>query len=308
MWSCANCSHTIEKRPSRKCGNCGLVLAGKWTHQKYEILEDYCHPLSLIMRNQEIPHYFIDACAGSGFVQSRRKDKLIDGSPLIMAKTRGYVDKTIKDKSKEPSVRCKFIERDKHTFKLLESFLEPHQNFVDCYKDDCNDILDDVLDEVAGAFAFVYIDPFGVGNPTIDHETIERVLERDFTELFLHFSWEAVSRMAGQLENINHTNDRRRETARTTVSSLDSLITEEWREIERKNLSPHRRKKEYVELYESILSRYYSEIEKIRIPIGSKNPIYYLFFTTRNETGRKIMKSVMDRKKRKGAIPLDEFM
>lgn len=271
-------------------------------------MKGYCHPLSLIMRNQGFEHYFIDACAGSGVVQSRRTNELVDGSPLIMAKTRNWVENRIKDKTREPSVQCIFIENDANTFAHLERATTPYSHFIECIPGDANQQLDQVLNKISRAFAFVYIDPFGLGQPVIQYETVERVLERDFTELFIHFSWMGVSRMAGQLNNIDHPNQAMRKKALGNVKTLDLYLTKKWREIERQNLLPARRRKAYLELYESILKQYYERVEHVEIPIKSRNPVYYLFFTTRNKTGYGIMKDIIGKRRRRGAQPLDRFM
>lgn len=308
MWECAYCGCQHAERPGRSCKKCGLIQAGKWTTQKYQILREYCYPLSLIMRNQGFEHCFLDVCAGSGVVQAQDSNKLIDGSPLIMAKTREVVENKIRDKSKEPSVKCVFIEQDAKIFQILEESTKSYQDFVTCINDDCNVALPRVLDEISEAFGFAYIDPFGVGEPVIRHETVKQVLERDFTELFIHFSWEGVSRMAGELKNIDHPDPMIRKAARSNVASLDLYLTDGWQEVEKRNLQPYYRKKEYLGLYEAVLKKHYPNIEYIEIPIGSKNPIYYLFFSTRNPTGHKIMKGILDKMRRRGSRSLEEFM
>jgi len=305
-WKCVNCGLERDERP-RACPKCGLVQAGKWTHQKYGILEEYCHPLCLIMRNQGIEHYCIDACAGSGVVQLFEKPELTDGSPLIMAKTRGWVENTIKDKTKQPSVQCKFIEVDSNTYELLKKHIAPYLEFVECINDDCNKELPLCLDKIPNAFTLVYIDPFGLGDPVIQYETLEQVLDRSFTELFIHFSWEGISRAAGQLENVDHPNETIRKAARSTIETINSYMKgTQWQEIWKTQPS-WRRRKAILELYLSGLKEHYKFIEYVEIPIGSKDPDYYLIFTTRNPTGSKIMKNIIEKKRRKGATPLEKW-
>ena len=306
LWKCANCGFSQSERP-RSCPRCGLVQAGKWTHQKYEILEGYCHPLSLIMRNQGFEHYFIDACAGSGVVQSCEKDCTIDGSPLKMAKTRDWVEKRIKDKTREPSVQCKFIEVDPKTFKLLKASMTSFSHFVECIHGDCNSELSRVLDRIPNAFTFVYIDPFGLGDPVIRYETVERVLERGFTELFIQFSWEGVSRSAGLLKNIDHPDETIRKRARSTIKTMNSFMRgTEWQEIWKRTPSWQRRKA-ILNLYLSGLRAHYKHIECTEIPVMSKQPEYYLIFTTRKPTGRNIMKDIIQAKRRMGSATLEKW-
>ena len=305
-WKCANCGFSQSKRP-RSCPRCGLVQAGKWTHQKYEILEEYLHALSLIMRNRGYGHYFIDACAGSGIVEGYEENCTINGSPLRMAKTRDWVKNRIKDKTRKPSVQCRFIEVDPQIFKLLKASTVPFSDFVECIAGDCNKELPKVLDKVPNAFTFVYIDPFGLGDPVIQYDTVERVLERGFTELFIQFSWEGISRAAGLLKNVDHLDEKTRKQARSTIKTMNSYMKGiEWQDIWKRTPS-WRRRKAILELYVSGLKTYYKHIEYVEIPIRSKRPEYYLIFTTRNPTGRKIMKGIIEKKRRMGATPLEKW-
>lgn len=306
MWNCAYCGHPMDERPGLICPQCGLVMCGLGTIEKYQILSEYCIPLSLILRNNNITHHFIDACAGSGYVQDYLTDSIIDGSPLIMAKTREAVQERIVDKTKSKQVQCHFIECYEKTYNVLCDSLSDFPE-VRCYHGDTNAILPEIMESCSRTFAFVYIDPFGLGDPPIRYQTIEKVLERPRTEMFIHYSWEGVSRMAGQLKNIDHPDKLIRQTAQSTVESLDKFMTNQWQEIEARNLRPNQRRRAYLDLYERILKEYYDGVQYIEIPIGSNNPSYYLFFTTRNDTGHKIMGQILGKAKRKGSQSLDKW-
>lgn len=311
-WICANCNNSNNKR-NALCSKCGLVRMGPGTSEKYKILGDYLFPLSLIMRNNGFEHYFIDACAGSGVVLNTEKRQLVDGSPIIMAKTREIVQTKIRDKTKEPQVKCICIEVNKNTFELLKKSTTPFSEYVQCINGDCNDKLDVVLDEISSKvrdknhFAFVYIDPFGFGQPTIKCSTIERIHEREFTELLIHFSWEGVSRISGNTKNVDHPDTKKAQKARSDVKALNTYLGEGWMEIEEKHFSPSRRRNAYVELYASNLKEYYPKTTYTEIPMGSSNPNYYLFFSSRNKAGYDIMNNIMEKVRRKGAIPLDSY-
>jgi len=290
-----------------------MIRTGPGTRQKYEILEAYLPALSLIMRNQGYEHYLIDACAGSGIVRLGETERIIDGSPLIMAKTREEVQKRIKDKTKQPQANCVFIECHPKTFSLLEKTVAPFSTYCRCVHGDCNEKLDTVLDSITSDtksrnhFAFVYIDPFGLGTPTIRQETLQKALQRPFTELFIHFSWEGVSRVAGMLSNVDSLDDRRREAARSYCSTLDSYLTPAWCEIEAKKLPSDERRTAYVQLYKTTLQSYYPRVNKVEIPTGEKDPYYFLFFATRNPTGEQIMQNIIAKVRRRGAALLQRF-
>jgi three-Cys-motif partner protein len=290
-----------------------MIRTGPGTLQKYEILAAYLPALSLIMRNNGYEHYLIDACAGSGIVRLGETDQIIDGSPLIMAKTREQVQSRIRDKTKEPQAKCIFIEFHPKTFSLLEKTMVPFSAYCHSVHGDCNEKLDVELDRITSDlksrnhFAFVYIDPFGLGAPTIMQDTLRRILERSFTELFVHFSWEGVSRVAGMLSNLDSPDERLRKTARSQCDTLDIYLTPAWREIEARKLPPNERQVAYVSLYKTTLQEYYSRVNQVEIPAGAKDPDYYLFFATRNSTGEEIMKNIIIKVRRRGTESLQKY-
>jgi len=313
MWKCLNCGTIHAERPTF-CNVCGLVQAGIGTQEKYQILESYCHPLSLIMRNQGITHYFIDACAGSGKVQSYGDDVFLDGSPIIMAKTREWVQGKIRDKSKPKEVNCIFIEINPRTYKLLE---ESTCNSPNCerIRGDCNYVLPKILDrldsERFAPFAFIYVDPFGLGDPPIMMETLRRVLERHYTELFIQLSVDGLIRVSGWVPNLKSENSKLKEKAESYCKTLGLFIGndrmeefckewETWREGEKEVKA--------LRYYISGLTSYFPHVECVGIPIGSARPVYYLLYTTRNQTGKKIMQNVIAKAKRKGIEPLEKWM
>lgn len=306
---CPNCHSNWPEGP--RC-SCGLIRTGPGTKQKYEILLDYLPQLSRIMRVNGYEHYLVDACAGSGLVFDSESTRTVDGSPLIMAKTRDRVQEIIKDKTKEPHAKCIFIEVHPKTFNLLRKEIAPFSDFCRCLLGDCNEKLDEGLDQITSEvkqrnhFAFVYIDPFGLGTPTIKQETLQRVLNRPFTELLVHFNWEGVSRVAGSLRNLNAANETLRKTAEGHCGTLDVYLPG-WREIEGRRLPPKERLSAYVELYRHGLQQHFQNVIDIEIPTGTDNPNYVLFFATRNDTGRDIMSHIISKVGRRGAAPLEAF-
>jgi three-Cys-motif partner protein len=291
-----------------------LVQAGIGTQEKYKILEAYCHPLSLIMRNQDITHYFIDACAGSGRVQSYNNDAFLDGSPIIMAKTRNYVQGRIRDKNKPKEANCIFIEINQKTYKLLE---ESTCDSPNCERilGDCNHALPKILDKLDGErrkpFAFIYVDPFGLGDPPIMMETLRRVLERNYTELFIQLTVDGLIRVSGWLPNLKSEESALREKAESYCKTLGLFIGndrmpefcrewEKWGEGEKEAKA--------LQYYISGLTSYFPHVEYIGIPVGSARPVYYLIYTTRNETGKKIMQRIITTAKRRGTEPLEKWM
>jgi len=266
------------------------------------------------MRNQDIEHYFIDACAGSGKVQAYNNNDYLDGSPLIMAKTRDHVEERIIDKSKTKQVKCVFVEVNRKTRILLEKWT---CDFPDCeiIRGDCNRMLPKVLDRLDNErwkpFAFIYVDPFGLGDPPIMMETLRRVLERDYTELFIQLGVDALIRTSGWLKHLNSPDPQQRKKAKSFCETLSLVIGNdrieefcnkwlEWREGDRESKA--------LQYYVSGLCNYFPHVECVGIPVGSKRPVYYLIYTTRNKTGRKIMQNIIITVKRKGTESLEKWI
>ena len=286
-----------ERRYWRRRPDGTIQYWGEHTRTKYRILGKYLYSLSLIVGKEGWAHYFIDACAGSGRVYI--DNELVDGSPLIMAKTR--------EKAKRPSLRCVLIESHnspERTYDRLAENLKPFSEWSECKYGDSNVELDKVLNKISPYhFAFVFFDPFGLGNPTIQRETIRRLMEREHTEILMNYSWMGVSRMAGHLERASYD-----PVSQSVVETLD-LFHGEWRNLERRKYSSTREKsKAFVELYTEEWREYYDYVNYVEIPIGSRKPLYYLIFTTRNRIGNKIQREIIKKERRKGAEPLEKFM
>lgn len=321
-WACLKCKN-VEATSIERCPKCGassadifkVVNAGEGTLQKYDILQQYTAELSKIMRFNGYQNYLIDACAGSGIVYDKTSGQLIDGSPLIFAKVMQHPRAQLRNPEGQPETKTMLIEYDQQIYRTLTHTVERFPSVVDKVLGDCNTVLDNVLDKISSTerqenhFAFVYVDPFGLGTPTIGLRTLDRVLKRDFTELLIHFSWEAVTRLTGlAFKHLADEDDRLRKTAISDKATLDGYLGEEWWEIEMKNLSPSLRRRAYTDLYASKLRKFYElTVPPVGIPTWKTNPDYYLFFATRNQSGASIMQRIIGGVMREGAEPLDKF-
>jgi hypothetical protein len=154
------------------------------------------------------------------------------------------------------------------------------------------------------------VDPFGFGDPPIMMKTLRRVLEREHTELFLQLDVNAYIRVSGWLKHLDSPDLDLRKKARSYCETLVVVIGVDriaefceywlkWKEGERE--------KKFLQYYLSGLGSYFSHVQYIEIPIGSNSPVYYLIYTTGNNTGKKIMQGIIEKAKRKGAEPLTKW-
>jgi len=267
------------------------------------------------MRNNDIDHYFIDTCAGSGKVQAYGRDEYIDGSPLIMLKTRDWVQEKIKDKNKPKHAKCILIEVNEKTYKLLEKWTEGFLSREKVVRGDCNKELPNVLDEIESEsrkpFALIYIDPFGLGDPPIEMEMLKRVLERDYTELFLQLDVDGIARVVGVLEGQDNIDSNESAKSKSYEKTLRIFFGDEGFErlhSEWPKLRKGEREQKILEYYISGIKGYFPRIKHIEIPIGSRRPSYYLIFTTRNKTGEKIMGDIIEKTRKRKFGSLDEYL
>lgn len=171
-------------------------------------------------------------------------------------------------------------------------------------------------------FAHFFIDPFDMGHPPIQSETVSICLKRPNTELVLFFPWEqVVSRLAGYV-GIEEPED----THITGMESLTSLYfgDESWKKIEhnlpsqkkRTTEDKIKRRQKYVELYKEKLETIFKGVNYVEIPMNSDRPKYFLFFAANQITQPQIFMNQVDRtrkrkmnmKQRKQPQKLDSFL
>jgi len=171
-------------------------------------------------------------------------------------------------------------------------------------------ILDRLDSERRKSFAFIYVDPFGLGDPPVIMETLRRVLERDYTELFIQLTVDGLIRVSGWLPHRYSQDEAKRKKAESFCNTLRLIIGddridefckewERWREGEKETKA--------LQYYISGLTKYFLHVEYVGIPLDSARPVYYLVYTTRNDTGRRIMQGIITKAKRRGSETLERF-
>lgn len=141
-------------------------------------------------------------------------------------------------------------------------------------------------------------------------ETLKSILERDYTELFLHLNMDAYIRSAGNLINLDSHDELKGKLAQSHYETLSLVLgndqiddfCQKWSRWPR-----GMKERRCLDYYLQGLGRYFSHIQHIEIPIGSTSPVYYLAFTTRNKTGNRIMEGIMQTARRKGAESLKKW-
>lgn len=270
-----------------------LDEVGLWTEIKLRIIRDYSAAYSRILKKQTIIRHFayIDGFAGAGQHISKTTGDLIDGSPVIAL-------------SYEFS-HYHFVDLDGKRAANLRQIAAGRDD-VSVYEGDCSSVL---LEQVFPECRFedyrralCLLDPYDL-NPK--WEVVQTAGVMKSIELFIIFMIMHANRnvlLRGSPESVSET-----EIAKMTAFWGD----ESWRDV------AYRKRQG---LFEEILEKTRNEdmavayrkrlrevagFEYVPEPLPMKNSkgavVYYLYFASRNETGYKVAKGVLDKYRDGGA-------
>jgi len=271
-----------------------LDEVGPWSEVKLEIIEKYVAAYSTVLAKQpDLKHIYVDAFAGAGVVRSRETGEIIRGSPLLAQ-----------------SVVPRFHEY--HFIDLNPDRVDSLQKQMQAYPDtyvhpgDCNAVLmDEILPRCRWKDfrrALWLLDPYGLHYrwPVVEAAGRERSIE-----LLLNFPIMDINRTVGlrKAAEISE-NAKARMTAfwgdesweRVVHNVEDSLFTE----------YPHKAEGDrivgaYCDRLKTVAGfRYVPEPLLFTVP-ASNAPLYYIVFASNNQTGGRIAGQILKRYRRKGA-------
>lgn len=192
----------------------------------------------------------------------------------------------------------------------------PDKNHIFLYNKPCIEAIKEVSKKVEGRPTFFFIDPCGkLEWDIIDYIIRNRLIDEygnilldehgEFfqgTELFINFSWEAVSRNKSE-----RFNEERRDIFFKEMYGMNlNEIIIELENIEKRFISENKRYYEYqlyLEIYMNRLRRNFKFVSKLDV-LGIKsikNPIYCLIFCTNNNSAKNLfltIEAVLNKKKR----------
>jgi len=268
------------------------------TLHKYNILSKYLNVCKIFDK-----HYsnfvYIDTHGGSGKVYLKSKKKWVDGSPLIAAHW-------------TPSFPCHIVEIDHGRYRHLCESTEGCNN-VHTYHGDCNKLIASILSKIPKweKFVFCFVDPEslvyrGSDGTVCDQlcaETIRRIASFPRSELLLNFPLESILRCSGDFFN-NPSEPRAIANGERVTTFMGSTS---WQGLPEKERS-HRA---FLELYMDEMLNAYPYKGGILIRSEEKNlPLYYLVYSTHNQTAAKIMRDIMKKEGNFGILysfELDRF-
>ncbi|MHA2294830.1 MAG: three-Cys-motif partner protein TcmP [Candidatus Hodarchaeales archaeon] len=272
-----------------------VVPMHNWSFEKHHIIRQMGTIRAIQTRKWKKTLWIVDACAGSGVVFNQDDQEWYEGSPLLYANIIDRVHREFpKGKgAKKPDVRVIAIESRDETFKLLKKYGLPLG--IQIRRADCNNEIKDIIDDEIPQkeFTHIFIDPFNMGDPPIQSETVKLCLSRPNTELVLFYPWNnVISRLAGYVRV-----DDPEKAILTGMKTLTDFYfgDESWKDIElsfppsdrRNPKQKYNRQKAFVEFYKEKLKEVGYNVSYVEVPIKDTNPKYYLFFAANQLQQRK---------------------
>lgn len=305
---CKNCGMERDmKEVPRCCSNCGTLFIKDHSVSKTKIIEKYFYKCAsrLHRSNKWKRIVFIDACAGSGKVNNHTSKSLVDGSPIAVAKACEKFKKN--HKSATINLRCIFIEKNIKTYQTLKENTKKYP-FCKAIHGDSNNVLNNLLLNLKRSFVVVFIDPYGVTD--IDLESIpEKIKENEYSELLIHFSWQAFSRNSGL--NPEEYPENYKAVCKIIPNFVQMVSGKEW-----ESLTPRERAIWCLDEYTKKLKKIYPYMDYIKIPLHNRQAYYYLIFSSKHPLGEQVMQEVVEevkeeekeKKRNEPKITLEEFL
>lgn len=282
-------TNVINEEKSHKSTK--LDEIGYWSEVKHDIIKRYATEYSKIMVNQAVikEHVYIDAFSGAGEHISKTTGKLVAGSPLHAL----HIE--------PPFKHYYFIDLDEKKTSHLHDLVGKRQD-VTIYPGDCNVVL---LEKVFPRVrykdfqrALCLLDPYGLH---LDWKVIEKAGHMRSIEIFLNFPLHDINR------NVVRKNPK--VLKQSTIERMDRFWGDRsWydllygRDPDLFNGGRERR----LASADPVLTRAYRErlgtkagFVFVPEPVLMRNTIggklYYLFFASHNDTGRKIVQYIFDK-------------
>lgn len=271
-----------------------LDKIGIWSEIKLDIIREYASAFTGIMRKQEwcTGYAYVDAFAGAGIHISRRTGEYVPGSPLNALQ----IENTFTE--------YHYIDIDREKAEVLDKLTREHLN-VSVYQEDCNEVL---TSKILPLFpyesrkrALCILDPYGLH---LQWETIMAAAKLRTTEIFLNFPVMDINRNVLHKDLLSADPDQ--------IERMNRFCgSEEWQEILYREDNqmrlfgdPYR-----IKVVDSnIKLGDWFRVKRLEKAAGFKfvpepvlmrnskgGPLFFLFFASHNETGKKIVTDIFSK-------------
>ena len=267
---------------------------GIWSEIKLDIIKEYANTFTTIMKSQEWckGYVYIDAFAGPGIHISRQTGEFVQGSPLNALE----IDNSFTE--------YHYIDIDKEKAETLKRLTGDRTN-INIYQEDCNEVLVKkilpTLQYESKKRALCILDPYGLH---LHWETIITAAKLRTTEIFLNFPLMDMNRNVLHKDLLSADPDQ--------IERMNKFCgTDEWQEIlyeEAKQLSLFGDTDRIKIVNSNIKLGEWFKKERLQKVAGFKfvpepmlmrnskgGPLFFLFFASHNETGKKIVTDIFNK-------------
>ncbi|MBW1741630.1 MAG: three-Cys-motif partner protein TcmP [Deltaproteobacteria bacterium] len=268
-----------------------LDKIGIWSEIKLDIIREYANAFTTIMRKQAWcqGYAYIDAFAGAGVHISRRTGEFIMGSPLNALEI------------KNPFTEYHYIDIDKEKTEALDMLTRDIPD-IRIYKGDSNEVLRKnilpFLTYETKKRALCILDPYGLH---LHWETIMDAAKLRTTEIFLNFPLMDMNRNVLHKDLLSADQEQ--------IERMNKFCgTEEWQNIlyrEQKDLFGQTYQMKIggnIELGKWFRKKRLQENAGFKFvpePVLMRNskggPLFFLFFASHNENGKKIVNDIFNK-------------
>lgn len=159
---------------------------GRWTTEKLNILETYLNAYTTALKNQPFQLMYIDAFAGSGYVERQQSDP--DATAFMRGSAMRALD--ICDKQFDMLI---FVEKDQGRCNELERLrVGRHDRNITVVNADANTFLHDLRQDWGRWRGVLFLDPFAT---EVAWSTIERIAGFNALDTWILFPVAAIARM-----------------------------------------------------------------------------------------------------------------
>jgi len=279
-----------------RCGVSGdYDLIGPWSEVKLDILREYAAPYSKILAANNFYHLYIDGFAGPGSHISRTTLEPVPGSPLNALRTN------------PPFREYHFIDADPGRVKQLRDYVGARPE-IHVYTGDCNDIL---LRQVFPRAlyedrhrALCLLDPYNID---LSWDVIATVGRMRSIEIFLNFM--VMDMNMNVLLRDPEKEDPAQISRMTRFWGDESWRTAAYEQSPQGDLFRDNKSVKVEDANEKIAEAYRQRLLDVAgfnyapHPLAFTNrlgkTIYYLFFASPNETGKKIVEHIFHKHRTK---------
>jgi three-Cys-motif partner protein len=267
-------------------------FGGKWTQEKLERVGNYLQTYSTALKNQSFKRIYVDAFAGTGYVNVKEKQN----NPLLFPEFKeSEVQEFVAGSAQialnvnPPFDEYIFIEKDENRFselgKLKEDFPNLANNISFQFSDANNFLQSFCNSNWANKRAVVFLDPYGM---QVKWETIEAIAKTQAIDLWILFPLGvAVNRLLKRDGNISE----------SVKNRLDEVFgTKEWfneffQEKTQPSFFEDNSGFEKTANFESIANFYNERLKSLFAGVAKKplkllnsknNPLYLLCFAVGN--------------------------